>query len=451
MKKNISNYYNDLITDISELLKISTVYDSQSVSKEMPYGKNVYRGYQWMKQKALHDGFEVMEYDCHALAIRIPGNKSQKRIDAVSHIDVVEPGRGWTNDPFSGHISNGFIYGRGAQDMKGSLLITYYALKYIMDNEIPLDSELRVVIGCDEERTMDDMRYYISKAGEPEFAFTPDGRFPYSMGEKGALMWTLAGSYNTCIKTLDGGVQCNVVSPMAEALVDDINSYQLYIEMLSKLSYQGEILKEDDMLRIKITGKAAHASRPDEGVNASVQLLRLISEVSSDNLASLLCKCFEGNNGEGADIYYDIEPMGKLTLNLGILKIENGMITAEVDCRYPYGVASETLTEKLKKAINPLNVELKYDDKPTLSDSTSPYLKTLLQVYREAAGKPDAQPVLGMGVTYSKAFRNCVAFGPTSEGDLVLAHQADECIEISKLETLLDIYTRAMISLANLK
>src|SRR5690606_8648725 len=114
-----------------------------------------------------------------------------ERIDVVSHLDVVEPGTGWENDPFSGAVMDGHVHGRGAQDMKGPLIATYYALKYIKDNRIPCNRELRIVIGCDEERTMDDMRYYLDKAKEPIFAFTPDGKFPYSYGEKGALMWTM--------------------------------------------------------------------------------------------------------------------------------------------------------------------------------------------------------------------------------------------------------------------
>ncbi|HOQ76107.1 MAG TPA: hypothetical protein PK369_06000 [Thermoclostridium sp.] len=57
----------------------------------MPYGKGVHAGYEWLKGKALADGFEVLEFDGHALAIRIPGNVSGERIDVVSHLDVVPP------------------------------------------------------------------------------------------------------------------------------------------------------------------------------------------------------------------------------------------------------------------------------------------------------------------------------------------------------------------------
>lgn len=44
-----------------------------------------------------------------------------------SHTDVVEPGRGWTLDPFGGEVRDGKVYGRGACDMKGGLAASIVA------------------------------------------------------------------------------------------------------------------------------------------------------------------------------------------------------------------------------------------------------------------------------------------------------------------------------------
>ena len=43
-----------------------------------------------------------------------------------AHGDVVPPGEGWTHAPYGGEIEDGFIYGRGAMDMK-SLGIAQFA------------------------------------------------------------------------------------------------------------------------------------------------------------------------------------------------------------------------------------------------------------------------------------------------------------------------------------
>ena len=44
-----------------------------------------------------------------------------------SHTDVVEPGHGWTTDPFGGEVKEGRVYGRGTCDMKGGLAASIVA------------------------------------------------------------------------------------------------------------------------------------------------------------------------------------------------------------------------------------------------------------------------------------------------------------------------------------
>lgn len=472
MNIDLKRYQKDILKAISDLVKIPTVYHAATVSPEMPYGKYVYEGYTWLKQKALEDGFEVLEYDGHALAIRIKEVSSHKRVDIVSHVDVVAPGEGWRDNPFSGNLREGFIYGRGTQDMKGTLILTYYALKLIKDNNLPYNKEIRIVIGCDEERTMNDIRYYLKQAGEPEFAFTPDGKFPFSLGEKGALMWHIEGKMDTIIEELEGGVQCNVVSPVAYATIKDRDKdkdyftlFKIYLnEMVLQREIKidsessqneitftgvisGKLRKYNDYIRITVFGKAAHASMPEKGLNATVQLLGFINGVTQDKLADTLYHIFADYNGRGADIAYDIPPMGKLTFNLGLLKIKENTVMADVDCRYPYGVSADVLTEKLKKGLGPLKVSLPYDDKPTMAASDSPHLKILLDTYREVMNDY-SEPIISGGVTYSKVIKNCVAFGPMKEDSESLAHQANERLSMEKIDQLFEIYAKTMIRLA---
>ncbi len=445
------DYIADILRDISDLVKLPTVFDPETVTDGKPYGQAVALGYEWIKEKALSDGFEVLEYDGHALAIRIKGSDNPHRIDVASHVDVVAPGGGWESDPFCGTVTEDYIYGRGTVDMKGTLILTYYALKYIRENKIPCYRELRLVIGCDEERTMHDMKYYIAKAGPPDFAFTPDGKFPYSLGEKGALMWTLEGEISTCIEEFDGGVQCNVVSPIAEAKLKGTSYAERFREELRKYQYAAKVSCDGEYTRIVLEGKAAHASVPEEGFSATVYLLKLIASVCRDPLAELLYSCFSDSYGKGAGLAYDIAPMGKLTINLGVLKILKGKLTAQIDCRYPKGITSELLTKKLQEALAPVRVILSYDDEPTLAEAASPYLKVLLSVYREVSKDSTAQPFISGGVTYSKAIPNCVAFGPAREGDSPIAHKANERLELKRIPELFEIYKETMIRLAGLK
>ena len=47
----------------------------------------------------------------------------------AGHVDVVPPGEGWESDPFTATEKEGYIYGRGAQDMKSGVAAFVQALK----------------------------------------------------------------------------------------------------------------------------------------------------------------------------------------------------------------------------------------------------------------------------------------------------------------------------------
>ncbi|WP_298497380.1 succinyl-diaminopimelate desuccinylase [Helicobacter sp. UBA3407] len=60
--------------------------------------------------------------------------KSQKtHLCFAGHIDVVPPGEGWASEPFSPTIKEGFLYGRGAQDMKAGVAAFVCAIREFVD------------------------------------------------------------------------------------------------------------------------------------------------------------------------------------------------------------------------------------------------------------------------------------------------------------------------------
>src|SRR5690349_2516053 len=48
------------------------------------------------------------------------------------HIDIVEPGQGWTVDPFAATVRDGKVYGRGTCDMKGGIAAAIIAVEAIL-------------------------------------------------------------------------------------------------------------------------------------------------------------------------------------------------------------------------------------------------------------------------------------------------------------------------------
>ena len=68
-----------------------------------------------------------------------------------SHIDVVEPGAGWTRDPFGAEIVDDRIYGRGACDMKGGLAASIVAAEALIDAVPDLPGAIEISGTVDEE------------------------------------------------------------------------------------------------------------------------------------------------------------------------------------------------------------------------------------------------------------------------------------------------------------
>lgn len=70
-----------------------------------------------------------------------------------SHIDTVPAGEleRWRVDPFSGSIVDGFIYGRGAGDDKGSVAAQVMAVLALARAGVPLQGCLQLVVVSDEE------------------------------------------------------------------------------------------------------------------------------------------------------------------------------------------------------------------------------------------------------------------------------------------------------------
>jgi acetylornithine deacetylase len=69
-----------------------------------------------------------------------------------AHMDTVGV-EGMTIDPFGGELRDGRVYGRGAQDMKGSLAAMLATAKTLVDASLPLQGDLIITAVADEEHS----------------------------------------------------------------------------------------------------------------------------------------------------------------------------------------------------------------------------------------------------------------------------------------------------------
>jgi acetylornithine deacetylase len=77
-----------------------------------------------------HPGEEGPRTELLGLSVAVPGARDDgPRLALNGHVDVVPPGTAaWRHGPWSGTIEEGFVWGRGAVDMKGAVVAALHAL-----------------------------------------------------------------------------------------------------------------------------------------------------------------------------------------------------------------------------------------------------------------------------------------------------------------------------------
>ena len=120
---------------------------------------NELEGAVFLKHILEREGFEVQILDTAVLGrgranlyARLRGDGSKKAIALVHHIDVVPADvRYWSEPPFSGAIKDGWIWGRGAIDMKGEGIMHLMAMIALKRSGVPLARDIVFIANADEE------------------------------------------------------------------------------------------------------------------------------------------------------------------------------------------------------------------------------------------------------------------------------------------------------------
>jgi acetylornithine deacetylase/succinyl-diaminopimelate desuccinylase-like protein len=139
---------------------VRVLADYLKVNTANPPGNEI-EGALFLKAILEREGFEVQILDTAAASLgprrpnlyaRLKGNGAKKAIALVHHIDVVPAdARYWTVDPYAGAIKDGFVYGRGALDMKGEGIVHLMAMIALKRSGVPLTRDIVYIANPDEE------------------------------------------------------------------------------------------------------------------------------------------------------------------------------------------------------------------------------------------------------------------------------------------------------------
>ncbi|MBD0337869.1 MAG: M20/M25/M40 family metallo-hydrolase [Thermoleophilia bacterium] len=121
------------------------------------------------------------------LVARLRGGGSKPGLMLYGHVDVVTArGQDWRHPPFAGELADGFVWGRGALDMKGGVAMLVQA--FLRAKDLPLAGDVVLTILADEENGgFDGARFLVEERAELFAGVT------HALGEFGAFTLPLGG------------------------------------------------------------------------------------------------------------------------------------------------------------------------------------------------------------------------------------------------------------------
>lgn len=95
----------------------------------------------------------------------VDSGKPGKTLLFEGHTDVVTEGNrdAWTYDPFSAHVENGRMFGRGTNDTKGNLACMITAVHSILQDKESFTGKIILCIPVDEEGMMLGIKHFIKQ------------------------------------------------------------------------------------------------------------------------------------------------------------------------------------------------------------------------------------------------------------------------------------------------
>lgn len=453
----------EIIQSTRELIRIKSVRDEPA--DKMPLGPGVASALQYVLDLSGKLGFSPFNLD-NMIGWAEMGD-GEEHVAVLTHLDVVPEGKGWTYPPYGAQIHDNRIYGRGANDDKGALIASLYAMKVLKDLGLKMKTRIRLIFGTAEESGGDGIIYYIDREKPPKLGFTPDGSFPIVNAEKGNIVFRLKNDFKNraqtgviAINSITGGENINMVPDFCEAQLVTQNEESILFavkKFSKKTRYKIFASVDQEKIIVRSIGISGHSGTPEKGQNAIMQLVLFLRELPLEPgeltgiIEFLATRIGMQSNGDNLGIGLTDDISGKLVLNVGTIKFDTKQIQIGINIRFPVKYKAKDVLAPLKRVVNDNGLELtdlRFRE-PLYYPKEHPLIQTLQNVYTLQTGE-EATLIAISGGTYAKAMPNIVAFGPGFPGTTYSVHKPDECIDIDELIKLTKIYAHAIYELANL-
>lgn len=376
-----------------------------------------------------------------SLITRLEGSGEKPSLLLLSHLDVVAANPSeWSVEPFAGRVKDGYVYGRGAYDMKGMTAIEVLTLLLLKRNNIPLKGDVVLAATADEEKGGEEGAGYLLRNHKEKVWC------PYVLNEGGGLAIPQKNINVYPVQTAEKGIL---------------------------------------WFKIKVRGTPGHGSTPNMADNAIVRMNKVITKLEEYKPETLYVPTLRQFLVEIAKINSELEPWfsrlldnpkdsekildelakvdkvlaeeirprTKTTITPTIIHggIKENIIPSECevvfDCRVLPGQSTEETINLIKGLLKDLGMDKLSFEIIQMHDGNESTTKTPLygiitDVLRELEPNCGVTPTLTTGGTDSRFFREtgsiCYGFQPMrpdEPNDLLekRMHGIDERITIENL------------------
>jgi len=371
---------------------------------------------------------------------RLKGTGEKPSLLLLSHLDVVAANpKEWSVDPFAGLEKDGFVWGRGAVDMKSMTAMEVMVLRLLKRNNVKLKGDVILAATADEEKGGEAGAGWLVR-NHPEkvradyvinegdgLAIPVNGKNIYTIqtAEKG-ILWLKVRAKGTPGHGSRPGLADNAILRMNK-VVEKLGNLRSKISLISTVKqYLNEIAKENKTAQQSLTLLLQNPNLGDQILDVFAQKDKAMAE--------------------------DIRAKLRMTIAPTIIHggVKENIIPSECeavfDCRVLPGQTPEDAMNEIKGLLRDVDIEkLEFEtiqaNEPSESPTNTPLYEHIVNVLKEFELKCSVVPILLTGGTDSRFFRQigsiCYGFQPMRAdmpyGEILKTiHGIDERVSIGK-------------------
>jgi acetylornithine deacetylase/succinyl-diaminopimelate desuccinylase-like protein len=367
------------------------------------------------------------------LYARLRGNGRKRPLILLNHTDVVAAEKGfWSVEPFSGQIRDGYLYGRGALDMKSLGAAQLMVMLLLKRSAVPLDRDLIFLATADEEAGgRDGAGWFVNnQAGlirDAEFLIT-EGSSNLVFGDRVAFYGVGTTEKTPCwLRLTARGTPGHGSMPRSNSAPSRL------IRALGKL--------EAYETQLKVTPAVARYFKSLAEIQGDPELKRAYTDIAAAIRDPKLRVLVLSRSENLAVLRNTIQPT---VVNIGSkTNVIAPIATAEIDCRLLPGERVEDFVAEVKRVIDDpgIEVETTLAFGATESPLDTDLYRAITGVIRSEDRAARFVPTVLAGFTDSHFFRDlgivCYGFSPfmIPVNDFTGVHGNDERIPVESMKS----------------